>query len=143
MTKEKKRRPLRTIIIALFLIIACICVGIFQLGKSGPSGTATEGTPMYVCGYDRCKDSGEYGKLIFETGINVWNNPDPERGGVRRTLDHGDKVRVIEEKRVNEGPGGLWYKLEGGGWISDFWLHENQCRAGNLYPFADCLGGTY
>jgi len=107
--------------------------------------TETMGRTMYVCGYDRCRDSGEYGKLVLETDINVWNSPDPDRGGVHHRASHGDKVIVVEEKRVYDGPGGLWYKLEGGGWTNDLWLTDAICTSENLpqHSFTDCLGGKY
>ena len=100
---------------------------------------------MYFCGYDRCKDSGEYGKLIYGTGINVWSNPEPDRGSVHHQAANGEKVTVISEKRVSDGPGGLWYELAGGGWTNDLWLTERQCHSSNLgeFSFADCMGGKY
>lgn len=108
-----------------------------------------EGRVMYFCGYDRCKDSTEYGKLLSEVldgfSINVWNNPDPDRGGIHHKAEHHDQVTVVEEKRVSEGPGGLWYRLEGGGWTNDLWLTEERCTEENLeqYSFTDCLEGEY
>jgi hypothetical protein len=100
---------------------------------------------MYFCGYDRCKDSGEHGNLILETGINVWNNSDPDRGGIHHQANHHDQVMVVEEKRVNEGPGGLWYRLEGGGWTNDLWLTERKCTSDNLeqYSFTACWEDKY
>lgn len=108
-----------------------------------PTESEPQGRTMYVCGYDRCRDSGEYGNLIFEAGINVWNNPDPDRGGAHHQVAHQDEVTVVGEKRVNDGPGGLWYELEGGGWIDDLWLTDAPCNPDNLseYTFASCWGG--
>lgn len=53
------------------------------------------GKTMCFCGYDLCRESGEYGKLVFETDeINVWENPEPNRGGVHRRASAGEKVTV-------------------------------------------------
>ena len=78
--------------------------------------------------------------LIFPTGITVWNNPDPDRGGVHHKASNGDKVTVIETKRVSPGSGGLWFKLEGGGWTNDLWLTDEPCTDQNLadYSLDDC-----
>ena len=113
-----------------------------------PSPTATTPataiplTTMYVCGYDRCRDSDAYGDLSFETGISVWENPEPDRGEVVRELVHGDEVQVIAKKRIYDGPGGLWYQLEGGGWIDNMWITELLCTPGNLpeLSFDRCSG---
>ena len=162
-TRERKKGcSISRIIIAVVVALIIVCVGLLYLSFGGtPAKTTPEptrarptipptdpppaGRTMYVCGYDRCRDSGEYSKLTFPTGINVWNNPDPDRGGVHHKVSNGDQVTVIEEKRVYEGPGGLWYKLQGGGWIDDLWLTEQPCNADNLpdYSFTDCLGGKY
>jgi hypothetical protein len=91
---------------------------------------------MVVCGYDRCQDSSEYGQLSFESGISVWENPEPDRGDVHHELSHGDEVQVVAKKQVYDGPGGLWYELAGGGWINDMWLTEQQCTADNLPEFS-------
>ena len=98
------------------------------------------GQTMYFCGFDPCKGSLDYGKLIFPTGINVWNNPDPDRGGVHHKASNGDRVTVIETKRVGSGPGGLWFKLEGGGWTNGLWLTDELCTEQNLaeYTLDDC-----
>lgn len=109
-----------------------------------PKATSTpeiaSGQTKYFCGFDRCEGSGEYGKLIFPTGITVWNNPDPDRGGVHHKASNGDKVTVIETKRVSPGSGGLWFKLEGGGWTNDLWLTDEPCTEQNLadYSLDDC-----
>ena len=127
------------VVLSVLVLAALAC-------DSGADPTATPtGETMYVCGYDTCRDSGEYGDLLYSTGINAWNNPDPDRGGVKRQLRNGQQVTVIEQKRVYSGPGGLWYKLRDGGWISDFWLTETVCTPENLagYSFKDCLGGEY
>lgn len=107
--------------------------------------TAVPAIIMYVCGIDRCHDSGEYGQLIYRTNIPVWNHPDPDRGGLNRQASHQQKVTVLQELRVNEGPGGLWYELADGGWINDLWLTEEPCTQANLeqYSFHDCLMGLY
>lgn len=94
---------------------------------------------MFVCGIDRCELSGAYGELIFTTGINVWENPDPNRGKVIRELDHLQGVTVLVERRVREDPGGLWFQLEGGGWMSDLWLTDEACTTSNLEQYSrDC-----
>jgi hypothetical protein len=97
-----------------------------------PEPTEPPGRVMYFCGIDRVESSGAYGELLFQTGINVWNNPEPDRGGVHHQASHHDKVTVMEEKRVSEGSGGLWYRLEGGGWTNDLWLTEEPCTQENL-----------
>jgi len=129
-------RKLHTTVATLALVVLC---------PACAEPTEPAGRVMYFCGYDTCKDSGEYGDMIFETGINVWSNPDPDRGGVHHQASHHDKVMVVEEKRVNEGPGGLWYRLADGGWTNDFWLTEEPCTSENLeqYSFADCAAGSY
>ena len=104
------------------------------------SPTATPLPIMYFCGYDLCRNSGLYGELVFPTGINVWNNPDPDRGGVHHRASHGDKVIIIEERRVHDASGGLWYRLQGGGWTNDLWLTDAICTPENLvqYTLDDC-----
>ena len=108
-----------------------------------PTKPAT--TTMYFCGYDRCKDSGEYGQLVFRTGITLWNNRGPDRGGVCRTANHGERASVVRERRVDPGPGGLWYKLEDGCWTNVLWITEKRCDESNLagLSFKDCLMGEY
>jgi hypothetical protein len=109
------------------------------------SSPRTTGRVMYFCGYDRCRDSGEYGRLVFPAGINIWQSPPPRRGKVIRTASHGDKTIVISERRIYSGPGGLWYELKGGGWTNDLWLTEELCTSVNLsqYSFTNCLEGRY
>jgi len=104
------------------------------------SPTATPLPIMYFCGYDLCRNSGLYGELDFSTGINVWSNPDPDRGGVHHRASHGDKVIIIEERRVHDASGGLWYRLQGGGWTNDLWLTDAICTPENLvqYTLDDC-----
>jgi hypothetical protein len=100
---------------------------------------------MFVCGYERCRDVDEYGELVFEDEIEVWASSDPNDDRILYTVSHHDEVRVVRQQRVWEGPGGLWLELEGGGWMSDFWLTEERCDPDNLesYSFADCLLGEY
>lgn len=140
-------------VIALLLPCA-LCLLVFALTPVDSPAAPTVALPtitpipqqiMYFCGIDRCRDSGEYGKMIFQTGINVWNNPEPNRNGVHHRASHGDKVIVIDEKRVDNGPGGLWYQLDGGGWTNDLWLTDAVCTVDNLpdYSFTDCLAGKY
>ncbi|MEW6716715.1 MAG: hypothetical protein AB1345_04315 [Chloroflexota bacterium] len=87
---------------------------------------------MYFCGMDRCQNSGEYGQLIFPTGINIWQNHDPNRGTVIRKANHGDKVLIIESKRIDPGSGGLWFHLQSDGWVNDLWLTDVLCTPENL-----------
>jgi hypothetical protein len=100
---------------------------------------------MYVCGYELCRDSSEYGELIFESDIEVWESTDLDDDLVHHLVAHHDEVWVVVEQRLWDGPGGLWYGLDGGGWISDFWLTEERCVPENLedYSFADCMLGEY
>lgn len=100
---------------------------------------------MFVCGYERCRDQAEYGQLIFESEIEVWASSDPNDDQILYTLSHHDEVRVVNQVRVWDGPGGLWFELEEGGWMSDFWLTEERCTPENLqeYSFVDCLLGVY
>ena len=100
---------------------------------------------MFVCGYELCRDQAEYGELIFETEIEVWASSDPNDDQILYTVSHHDEVRVISQVRLWEGPGGLWYGLEGGGWMSDFYLTREHCTPDNLefYSFADCVLGEY
>jgi hypothetical protein len=100
---------------------------------------------MYVCGYERCRDADEYGALIFETGIEVWASSDPDDDRVLYTVSHLDEVRTVSQVRIWEGPGGLWFALEGGGWVSEFYLTEERCTPDNLelFSFADCMLGEY
>jgi len=126
------------LLVAVILTASSIaCCG---SGTAGGNPTPQPSTTMYICGYDRCENSGEYGKLIFETNINVWNNTDPDRGGVRRKVNHGDAVEVVEEKRVGEGSGTLWYRLKKGGWINDLWVTDVKCTGENLgdLSLSDC-----
>jgi len=129
--------------VVVLAILTVACCGAGTAGST--SDKEPPGRTMYVCGYDRCRDSGEYGQLIYSSGINVWNNPDPDRGGVHHKASNGDKVTVVEEKRVSDGPGGLWYRLQGGGWTNDLWLTDQVCTAGNIseYSYTDCFAGKY
>jgi hypothetical protein len=122
-------------LLAILILVACLKL---------PTPEAT-GHTMYVCGYDRCRDSDAYGEMILESGINVWRRPDPDRGGVFRTASQGDKVIVTEERRVSDGPGGLWYRLADGGWIDDYFLTGVPCGPHNLdrNSFKNCSAGQY
>ncbi|MBN1955873.1 MAG: hypothetical protein JW900_12610, partial [Anaerolineae bacterium] len=104
--------------------------------------TEIPATVMFVCGYDRCLDSQEYGTLSFETGISIWENPEPDRGDIVGELSHGDLVRVVALAQLYDRPGGLWYQLEDGGWISDLWLTERLCTPSSLpeLSFERCSG---
>lgn len=138
----------RKIIVLILIIIGIIAVSVISRSanrKDTTTYSSSTGKAMYFCGYDRCQDSGEYGQLIFKTGINIWNAPDPNRGGVRNQANHGDQVSVIDEKRVSEGPGGLWYKLKQGGWVNDLWLTDRTCTKSNLeeFTFKNCLSEEY
>ena len=136
--------------VMVFLILAAFfgCVIAWHtLNRSGSQSAARDRAvqTMYFCGIDRCRDSGEYGELVFRTGINVWNGPDPSRGGVRRRAKHHEEVQVIGQRRVSSGPGGLWYELKGGGWVNDYWLTTAPCTPDNLadFSFTDCVTGRY
>jgi len=127
-------------VIGLAAIVIIVIVVVSSGGDSEETKPAPVGRTMYFCGLDRCRNSGEYGKLVFSTGINVWNNPDPNRGGVHHQASHGQKVTVIKEQLVNSGSGGLWYKLEGGGWTNDLWLTDKLCTKDSLNELSldDC-----
>jgi len=152
-TKEEKKFIETTVIVAVAAIITVLCatmiiVAVIQGGKKEEPkvpGVEKDARVMYVCGFDRCKDSGEYGKLVYHSGINVWENPDPNRGGIERQLVHLQKVSLLDVRRVSAGPGGLWFRLSGGGWINDLWLTNTKCRADEIeiHSFTDCLGGVY
>lgn len=126
------------------LAIIGFCAITFTPSKRSES-TPQPATTKYVCGIDRCRDSGLYGDLDFPDGINIWNNPDPNRGGVHHKASHGDQVLITSERRVSEGPGGLWYRLQDGGWTNDLWLTDQICTPENLpqYSFANCIEGEY
>jgi len=113
-----------------------------------PTETPAPGTApqrMFVCGYERCRDQAEYGQLIFEAEIEVWGSSDPNDDQILYTVSHNDEVWVVNQQRIWDGPGGLWFELQGGGWMSDFWLTSERCTPDNLalYSFADCLLGEY
>jgi hypothetical protein len=50
---------------------------------------------------------------------------------------------VVEERRTDDGPGGVWYRLEAGGWVSDMWITESRCNDATLeeLSFTDCWAG--
>ena len=100
---------------------------------------------LYICGFERCQNSREYGQLIFETSIDVWASTDPTDDRLLYTVSHHDEVQVVAEQRLWEGPGGLWFELGSGGWVSDFWITEERCTPDNLeqYSFTDCTLGVY
>ena len=152
--------------VGVWVLAALICLlilitggGIYSLLSDGgkepaPAATQQGAAPeptdkpkrvMYFCGIDRCRDSGAYGQLLFQDKINVWSGPDPDRGAVKRQAKHQEKVLVVQERRVSEGPGSLWFELEDGGWANDFWLTEEPCDEGNLeqYSFTACWEGEY
>jgi hypothetical protein len=106
---------------------------------------AVPGQTMYVCGYERCRDSDAYGELIFETGIEVWASSDPDDNRVLSAVSHDAEVWVVSAERIWEGPGGLWLELAGGGWMNDLWLTEERCTPDNLeqYSLTDCMLGEY
>jgi hypothetical protein len=113
-----------------------------------PNATMTPESPsqtMYVCGLERCRDEAEYGELIFESDIEVWASSDPDDARILYTVSHHDELRIVGQQRIWEGPGGLWFELEGGGWISEFWLTEEPCLPENLaaFSFTDCMLGVY
>lgn len=151
---EKGKRRWNTILgamIILGIILACVWIANTIRGSDKKEVAEVEeveevaGEIMYVCGIDRCKDSGEYGKLIYASGINVRENTDPSRGEVIGKLNHQQLVIVQAERITAKSPGGLWYFVKGGGWINDLWLTEKPCNFGNIekYSFKDCLMGEY
>ena len=91
---------------------------------------------MYFSGYDRCKNSGTYKELLFATGINVWENAGPNRGKVVRQAKHGERAVVLSTRVVQSGPGGTWYRIEGGGWANDLWLTPEVINISNLEKYA-------
>jgi len=134
----------RLFVIAGLCVIGLCACGVVLAMMSGsddatPAPTYTRRV-MYFCGYDRCRNSGAYGEPIMMTGINVWNGPDPNRGGVHHQAKHGDQAVVIGEQRVGAHAGQLWYKLEGGGWANDLWLTDEVCSPDNLekHSLDDC-----
>jgi hypothetical protein len=133
---------------AILLVVACAPTPAAEQAAMGQVVRASPtplGEPrlMFFCGIDRCRNSGEYGELVSPTRINVWNSPEPDRGGVRYHAAHHERATVIRELRVQEGPGGLWFELEGGGWTNDLWLTPEPCTDDNLeeYSFGGCLEG--
>lgn len=124
-------------IVVAVLALAALVAG---CGAQGSTPTRVPEQVMYFCGYDRCRASGEYGKLTFKTGISVWNGPEPNRGGRHHTVSHGHRVTVVETKRATAGSGGLWFRLKEGGWTNDLWLTESPCTPDNLeqYSLPDC-----
>jgi hypothetical protein len=52
---------------------------------------------------------------------------------------------VIGEWREYEGPGGLWYELEGGGWSREWNLTDTICGPDNIdeYSYTSCEEGEY
>ena len=163
---EQKRSPHRRRRTGVWVLAALICLlvlivggGVYYLlsddGKEpAPAATQQEAVPepadkperaMYFCGIDRCRDSDYYGQLLVQDKINVWSGPDPDRGAVKRQAKHQEKVLVVQERRISEGPGGLWFELKGGGWANDFWLTEEPCDEGNLeqYSFTACWEDEY
>ena len=112
---------------------------------AAPLASDTPQPILYFCGYDRCRASGEYGQLTFPDGIIIWSQPEVIVGQYERKVAHHDEAVIIQERRVFEGPGGLWYELKGGGWTHDLWLTEQPCNEGNLeqYSFTDCMMGEY
>ena len=145
---KKKRHTLRNIALAIFLIFLCYVAVALTLAnrdtgkvstRTGSAATTT-GRTMYFCGIDRCKNSGEYGELILVTGINVWRYPGPNRGRVEWKATNGQRVTVLETRRVGAKPGELWYRLEKGGWANDLWLTDARCTKDNYQKHAldDC-----
>ena len=144
--QPKKNGKSKLVVIIIVAIFACILVvAIAQLGGDGtvtptatprPRATAVPEVVMYFCGIDRCRDSGTFGELLFESGINVWENPEPNRGKVAWKATNGQRVVVMETKRVGEGAGGMWYRLKQGGWTNGIWLTEEPCTKDNWQRYA-------
>jgi hypothetical protein len=105
---------------------------------------AAAATPMpetvtYFCGIDRCKGSGEYGQMIFETGITIWENHDPDGGARLRYANHRDRAVIVNEVVLGDGVGEHWYELKDGGWTNGLWLTEEPCTPENLEKYTeDC-----
>lgn len=124
-----------------------------ELPTETPTATATATTApvqvqsraFYVCGYERCLDSREYGQLILESAIEVWASTDPSDEQILYTVSHHDEVLVVAEQRLWNGPGGLWLELGSGGWVSEFWITEERCTPDNLeqYSYTNCTLGEY
>lgn len=132
MTNELQPKTKNTTL-PLIIIVALACIGLyFFVGRNTNNETSElpkQITSMYVCGYSRCTNSGDYGELVFTEGINVWNNHDPDRGGVHHQVKHGDRVGVESSTVIDSR---RWYKLIDGGWINDLWLTDKQCTPDNL-----------
>lgn len=120
-------------------MLVCISLILIACGIK-PTPTIAPIAAMYACGIDRCRNSGSYGQRVAESGINIWNHPDPDRQGIHHQIWHTKRVEIIGKTHINLDPGGTWYQLQEGGWISDLWLTETQCTRENLeqYTIPDC-----
>lgn len=134
-TSPKKKSYAWVWILFALLIFACIVI-YWPRGKDD-SQNATPQTIRYVCGYSRCTNAGDYGEKVLDTGINTWSAPDPNRGAVHHQVSHGDRLIISDVKYVDNR---TWYKIEGGGWLSDLWLTKQPCTQDNLeeYALPDC-----
>jgi len=134
-------KPAKTNPMLFFVILISVCLIVYGISKiATPKKSPNDATPtkvMYVCGYDLCKSSGGYGEIALTEGINVWNHPDPNRGGVHHQVKAGDRVVIIDVTHVD---GRTWYELEDGGWLSDLWLTKQKCTPDNIGDFTlnDC-----
>ena len=136
---------MRQCLVALSLVAILATLTGCETSTPEPTRTPRMRITMFVCGYDRCRDSCEYGQLVFRSGISVWENWGDDRGQVVRSLTHGSSVVVVDEKRSSPGPRGAWYRLESGGWVNGLWLTAELCSEANLdeFSFTDCLMGEY
>jgi hypothetical protein len=125
------------IIIPVGLLVICLMV-LCITGIVMPDTPREPEQVLYFCGISHCRLSGMYGEMALET-MNVWNNPDPNRGGVHHQVRHGDKAIVIGSRRVSEGPGGMWYRLKGGGWTNGLHVTAGLCTFENIEQYtSDC-----
>lgn len=121
----------------LLFALSVACLIFIGWPRTENSQNATPQTIRYVCGYSRCTGALDYGQKLFDTGINTWNAPDPNRGGVHHQVSHGDRLIISDVTYVGDR---TWYEIEGGGWLSDLWLTKQPCTQDNLeeYSLDDC-----
>lgn len=147
-TKQRLGWPRWSMLVALGLLVSLIVLiaisGCSSEKSSESSSPQIEKQTLYTNTIDRCKDSGEYGKQVVDS-VRVWERPGEDRGRVLRTVNSSVKVVVLESKRLGTGPGSLWYRLEGGGWVNDYWVASEPVTMANLdtFAFKDCWGGVY
>jgi hypothetical protein len=151
---KKRNNTLLGVVLLSFIIVVVICGGVAAYafrdelrGASDDSSNKPLLRTMYFCGYDRCRDSLQYGTMIEPPILAIHKNHKIEPGGFIREPKHGEKVGVIGEWRDPEwpGPGGLWFELEGEGWTREWNLTETICTPTNLdrYSYKSCGDGEY